>query len=159
MIAWASCWINSRVVGELRRYDAHVTPLWCKSGTPCISQKIYTLSFCALFWCGPWWRHQMETFSSSLAISAYNSPVTGEFPAQRAVTRSFDFSLICDLNRTRYDVIVMVLSIRRRFLWFIYPYSSGLFDWYRGGRSNTEVYGWIDRYQSITRHSNKIWWL
>ena len=37
-----------------------------------------------------WWRHQMETFSASLAICAGNSPVTGEFRVQRAVTRSFD---------------------------------------------------------------------
>ena len=38
-----------------------------------------------------WWCHQMETFSALLAICAGNSPVTGEFPAQRPVTRSFDF--------------------------------------------------------------------
>ena len=38
----------------------------------------------------PWWRHQMETFSVLLAICAGNSPVTGEFPAQRPVTRCFD---------------------------------------------------------------------
>ena len=38
----------------------------------------------------PWWRHQMETFSALLAICAGNSPVSGEFPAQRPVTRSFD---------------------------------------------------------------------
>ena len=37
-----------------------------------------------------WWRHQMETFSALLAICAENSPVPGEFPAQRPVTRSFD---------------------------------------------------------------------
>ena len=37
-----------------------------------------------------WWRHQMETFSALVAICAGNSPVTGEFPAQRPVTRSFD---------------------------------------------------------------------
>ena len=37
-----------------------------------------------------WWRHQMETFSALLAICAGNSPVTGEFPARRPVTRSFD---------------------------------------------------------------------
>ena len=37
----------------------------------------------------PWWRHQMETFSALLAICAGNSPVTGEFPVQRPVTRSF----------------------------------------------------------------------
>ena len=36
-----------------------------------------------------WWRHQMETFSMSLAICAGNSPVPSEFPAQRPVTRSF----------------------------------------------------------------------
>ena len=38
----------------------------------------------------PWWRHQMETFAALLDICAGNSPVTGEFPAQRPVTRSFD---------------------------------------------------------------------
>ena len=37
-----------------------------------------------------WWRHQMETFSALLALCAGNSPVTGDFPAQRAVTRKFD---------------------------------------------------------------------
>ena len=42
-----------------------------------------------------WWRHQMETFSALLAICAGNSPVPGEFPTQRPVTRSFD--VFCDL--------------------------------------------------------------
>ena len=37
-----------------------------------------------------WWRHQMEAFSALLAICAGNSPVPGEFPTQRPVTRSFD---------------------------------------------------------------------
>ena len=36
----------------------------------------------------------METFSALLAICAGNSPVTGEFPAQRPVTRSFDVFFI-----------------------------------------------------------------
>ena len=39
---------------------------------------------------GTWWRHQMETFSALLAICAENSPVPGEFPSWRPVTRSFD---------------------------------------------------------------------
>ena len=34
--------------------------------------------------------HQMEIFSALLAFCAGNSPVTGEFPAQRPMTRSFD---------------------------------------------------------------------
>ena len=38
----------------------------------------------------PWWRRQMETFSALLAICAGNSPVPGEFPAQRSVTQSFN---------------------------------------------------------------------
>ena len=35
----------------------------------------------------------METFSASLAICAGNSPVPGEFPAQKPETRSFDLHL------------------------------------------------------------------
>ena len=42
-----------------------------------------------------WWRHQMETFSALLAICAGNSPVSGEFPAQRPVTSNVDVFLIC----------------------------------------------------------------
>ena len=37
----------------------------------------------------PWWRHEIETFSALLAICAANSPVPGEFPTQRPVTRNF----------------------------------------------------------------------
>ena len=36
-----------------------------------------------------WSRHQMETFPALLAICAGNSPVSGEFPTQRPVPRSF----------------------------------------------------------------------
>ena len=42
--------------------------------------------------CLPWWRHQIETFSALLALCAWNSPVTGEFPSQRPVMRSVDVS-------------------------------------------------------------------
>ena len=35
-------------------------------------------------------RHQMKTFSALLALCAGNSPVPGEFPAQRPVPRCFD---------------------------------------------------------------------
>ena len=71
-----------------------------------------------------WLRHQMDTFSALLVICAGNSAVTGEFSAQRPVTRSFDVILICacingwvnnrkagDLRcyRAHYDVIVMEL--------------------------------------------------
>ena len=36
------------------------------------------------------WRHQMEIFSALLALCEGNSPVTGEFPSQRASNAGFD---------------------------------------------------------------------
>ena len=46
-----------------------------------------------------WWRHQMVAFSALLAICAGNSPVNGEFSAQRPVTRSFDVFFDLRLNK------------------------------------------------------------
>ena len=51
------------------------------------------------FWKSLWWRHQMETFSALLAICAENSPVPGEFSAQRPVTRSSDVFFDLRLNK------------------------------------------------------------
>ena len=45
------------------------------------------------------WRHQMETFSVLLTLCAGNSPVTGEFPAQRPMKRSFDVFFDLRLNK------------------------------------------------------------
>ena len=69
----------------------------------------------------------METFSALLAICAGNSPVPGEFPTQRPVTRSFDAYIDLRPNkqlskqscgwwfrrryRSHYDVTVMVTII------------------------------------------------
>ena len=47
----------------------------------------------------PWWRHQMETFSALLGLCAGNSLVTGEFPSQKPVTRSFDVFFDLGLNK------------------------------------------------------------
>ena len=46
-----------------------------------------------------WWRHQVETFSALLALCAGNSPASGEFPAQKPVTRSFDVFFDLCLNK------------------------------------------------------------
>ena len=46
-----------------------------------------------------WWCHQMETFSALLALCAGNSPVPGEYPAQRPVTRNFDVYFELRLNK------------------------------------------------------------
>ena len=61
-------------------------------------------------WPDPWWRHKMETFSALLALCVGNSPVIGEFPSQRPVTRNFDvFFDLCLKKR---------LSKRSRRRWF-----------------------------------------
>ena len=52
--------------------------------------KVRTLSQTSTVQLLTWWRHEMETFSALLAICAGNSPVPGEFPTQRPVTRSLD---------------------------------------------------------------------
>ena len=46
-----------------------------------------------------WWRHQMETFSALLSLCEGNSLVTGGFPSQRPVTRSFDVFYYLRLNK------------------------------------------------------------
>ena len=96
--------------------------LWCFR---CVIWCMFTFVM-TLFLLESWWRHQMETFSALLAICARNSPVLGEFPAQRPVTRSLVFSLICAwisgwVNnreagymrryRVHYDVMVMVSNV------------------------------------------------
>ena len=45
-----------------------------------------------------WWRHQKETFSALLALCVRNSPATGELPAQKKVTWSFDVFLDLSLS-------------------------------------------------------------
>ena len=71
----------------------------------------------------PWWRDQMETNFALLAICAGRSPDTGEFPAQRLMTRSFDvffdlrpnkrlskqsWSWWFEMSSRPYDVTVML---------------------------------------------------
>ena len=53
--------------------------------------------FCVLI--VPWWRRQIEAFSALLALCVGISPVTGEFPSQRPVSRSFDVFFDLRLNK------------------------------------------------------------
>ena len=71
------------------------------------------------------WRHQNGNIFRVTGLSEGNPTVTGGFPSQRPVTRSFDVYLICAWangwgnnqgaghlrrHRVRYDVTVMILS-------------------------------------------------
>ena len=76
------------------------------NGKPCWYRYwmfIFSLYNDQFWWSGLWmislWRHQMETFSALLALCVGNSPVTGDFPAQRPVTQSFDIFLDLRLNK------------------------------------------------------------
>ena len=93
--------LNKRLSKQLRRRwcEPPLRSLWrhCNDFT-----RSYDTAFCAILkrplllseiaktlW-STWWPHQIETFSALLAICAGISPVPGEFPAQRPVTRRFD---------------------------------------------------------------------
>ena len=90
LLAQTICRTNNRVADDFKPLDPHVTSQYCTIYTrdsvhdvPVPSHEREGVSM-------SWWRHQMETFSALLTICAGNSPVTGEFPTQRPVTRSFD---------------------------------------------------------------------
>ena len=94
-----------------------------------------------------WWQHQMETFSTLLALCEKNSPVTGEFPSQRPVTRSFGVFL-------RYAEITPLYMIRiHRLLvthWVLWPpnYKNETADlWY-----------WICKHWLKALMYKETWW-
>ena len=76
----------------------------------------------------PWWRHQMEAFSALLALCEGNPPITGEFPSQRPVTRSFDAFLHLCLNKR-----LSKPSSRR---WFETPSHLLWRHWYASDEQN-----------------------
>ena len=63
-----------------------------------------------------WWRHQLETFSASLALCERNPPVAGGFSSNRPVTRSFDIFFGVRLDRR--------LRKQSRCRWFEMPWCS-----------------------------------
>ena len=80
-LVWQSTYIDSDVNRISSRVTAELFSIRNRFGTE------QTRSYYPILW----WRHQMETFSALLAICVGNSPVTGEFPSQRPVTRSWCF--------------------------------------------------------------------
>ena len=81
----------------------HWFPVHMEDILKCNLRTLDEVNSCELFvkllYGESWWRHQMETFSVSLDLCAGYSLVTGEFPSQRPVTRSFDVVFGLPLNK------------------------------------------------------------
>ena len=104
---WAGCitWTNDDPI----HWCIYLGPLilkWIIFAPNCIHYKmwneiIYQFCLAPIYFLNQlWrWRRQMETFSALLAICAGNSPVPGEFPAQRPVTWSFHVFFDLRLNK------------------------------------------------------------
>ena len=86
---WMSEWVSEWVVGCMKQWAIQVANKSIAKENKTQHTNAWTT----------WWRHQMETFSALLALCAGNSSVTGEFPAQRPVTRSFDVFFDLRLNK------------------------------------------------------------
>ena len=116
--AWTNGWANNRDAGGLRRHRTHsdvtvMTNLGATNGDT--AGIMISLDFQATN------MHQMMTssngtLSASLVICAGNSPVAGEFPAQRPVTRSFE--VLFDLHPNK------LLSKQSWAWWFETPPCS-----------------------------------
>ena len=70
----------------------------------------------SVFGIASWWRYQMETFSTLLALCEGNPPVSGGYPSQRPVTQSFDVFFDLRLNKQ--------LSKQWKCQWFEMPSRS-----------------------------------
>ena len=96
ILRWHLTSIGNPIVATRRSYDRLISTM----GFPILVRwHLYIETGPQLRGKRTWWRHQMETFSALLALCAGNSSVTGEFPSQRPVTRSFDISFYLCLNK------------------------------------------------------------
>ena len=107
-----------------------------------------------------WWRHEIETFTASLALCAGNSPVTDEFPTQRPVTRRFDVFLHLRLNkqlieagalrrhRAHYDVIVMCQRNAQRLCVMLLFASASVYS--------VDLWGIITNMDSLQSHHRHV---
>ena len=98
-----------------------------------------------------WWRHQMEKKSALLVICGGNSPVSGEFPSQRPVTRSFDVFFDMRLNkRLSKQSIRWWFETPSRPLWHHCndhekKYAGIIYsDWRRNNRSSNNMLQWTE---------------
>ena len=96
----------------------------------------------------------METFSALLALCAGNSPVPGEFPAQRPATRSFDVFFDLRLNKRFstqsgdwwFETLSCPLWRHCNVLWKLKDYRSGFAQKYMPFPLNLILFVWVILY-------------
>ena len=124
-------------IAVVLRTDRFQRPIWAKD----ISVSLTPIDWLYMM------TSQMETFSALLAICVGNSPVTGEFPPQRPVTRSFDvyFDLRPNkrLSKQSWGWWFETLSRplwrhRNESQWIVYTPTKATSKWYKWVRSQ----GW-----------------
>ena len=91
----------------------------------------------------------METFSALLAICAGNSPVTGEFPTQRPVTRSFD---------VYFDLLPNERLSKQSWGWWFETLSSPLWRHRNDlAEAKTVLWNWKHMGLSSTKNLSEKW--
>ena len=99
----------------------------------------------------PWWRHQMERFSASLVLCQGNPPVTGGFPSQGPVRRSF--GVFFDLHPNKR------LNKQRRRWWFetlsrsLWRHRNASYDCPSTSEVNLEDVGIVGLARTIRNHN------
>ena len=128
------------------------TPLSCLGviTEPCLIPMLVYLNSVSKRGAGmstSWWCHHMETFAALLAICAGNSPVPGEFPAQRPVTQSFDVFFDLRLNKR--------LS-KQSWGWWFETLSRPL--WRHSNVINTSLAdSWLTVFTRLTKNHSTLW--
>ena len=144
---------NNRDVGDFRRHRTHydVIVMYPYHTGLCQNTGLIIRSVPVPV---EWWRHQMEAFSASLAICAGKSPVTGEFPAQRPVTRSVDVF---------FDMRPNIRLNKQLWCWWFETSSRPLWRYCNGATAvtncNYQDHVWTGTFPSLYRIHirNTIW--
>ena len=92
--------LMKRLAFKIMRWSPNIQSKLKDLSTSEISSWVCPFNLMWILIVKPWWRHQMKAFSALLNICAGNSPVPGEFLAQRPVTRSFDVFSDLRLNKS-----------------------------------------------------------
>ena len=112
-------------------------------------------------WCGPWRRHQMETFSALLDLCGGNSPVTREFASQRPVTLRIDvFFDLCLKKQLSKQSRYRLFETPSRSLWRHCNANEAfpLLSWYKMSQTDNGILEkncwttWLKKSWGDTRH-------